>query len=456
MSRAVIYERISDDRGGTGLGVARQDQDCRALCAERGWTVAEVLVDNDRSAYSGKRRPAYERLLEGLQAGSWDVVVAWHPDRLHRSPKELERFIDVVEEAKAKVATVSAGTYDLSSATGRMAARIVGATARYASEQASERIQRKHRELAEGGHPVGGGTRPFGYLPDRVALDATEAALVRAAARDVLDGVPIRAVARAWTEAGVRTVTGTPWSSTVVRRILTSPRSAGLRVHGGKQYRGTWEPLLDELTWRRLKAVLLDPDRRVNQAPRTYLLTGGIAVCGICTAPLVARPRSDKRRSYVCASGPGFHGCGKIRVLASALEEDVRGQVAMTIDADPLPKVQGAGDVPRLLAQIDQAEAAEAELSTDYYVHRSVTRAQFQAATAALEAKLDALRSEVGRHEVARRTPLDADAVALLADDEPSLRQRAVVAGVVESVTVGPAVRGRNRYDPTRVQIAWR
>lgn len=65
--RAVIYERISDDRAGTGLGVARQDRDCRERCAREGWAVADVLVDNDRSAYSGRKRPGYQRLLEGLK-----------------------------------------------------------------------------------------------------------------------------------------------------------------------------------------------------------------------------------------------------------------------------------------------------------------------------------------------------------------------------------------------------
>ncbi|MER5688882.1 hypothetical protein [Streptomyces sp. NPDC002205] len=34
--RAAIYCRISQDRGGAGLGVARQEEDCRALCARLG------------------------------------------------------------------------------------------------------------------------------------------------------------------------------------------------------------------------------------------------------------------------------------------------------------------------------------------------------------------------------------------------------------------------------------
>ena len=46
-----IYVRISEDRAGAGLGVARQEQDCRELAARRGWDVHDVYVDNDTEAF---------------------------------------------------------------------------------------------------------------------------------------------------------------------------------------------------------------------------------------------------------------------------------------------------------------------------------------------------------------------------------------------------------------------
>jgi site-specific DNA recombinase len=51
---AAIYTRISSDRAGAGLGVDRQEDDCRNLAAKLGWEVAIVLEDNDISAYSGR------------------------------------------------------------------------------------------------------------------------------------------------------------------------------------------------------------------------------------------------------------------------------------------------------------------------------------------------------------------------------------------------------------------
>ncbi len=65
----MIYCRISNDETGAGLGVERQEQDCRELAARLGWTVVETFADNDLLAYSGKPRPRYRAMLDGIRAG---------------------------------------------------------------------------------------------------------------------------------------------------------------------------------------------------------------------------------------------------------------------------------------------------------------------------------------------------------------------------------------------------
>lgn len=65
--RVGIYVRISDDREGGGLGVKRQEDDCRLLAASLGWKVVEVHVDNDVTAADRrKKRKDYLRMLEEL------------------------------------------------------------------------------------------------------------------------------------------------------------------------------------------------------------------------------------------------------------------------------------------------------------------------------------------------------------------------------------------------------
>ena len=69
MDTAVIYCWISKDQHDDHLGVDRQQKQCRELADEEGLEVVSVLVDNDISASKGRRRPAFEELVEILSPG---------------------------------------------------------------------------------------------------------------------------------------------------------------------------------------------------------------------------------------------------------------------------------------------------------------------------------------------------------------------------------------------------
>ena len=76
MVRAGIYARISSDREGDNLAISRQLADCEQLAAKNGWRVVERYVDSDISAYGGKLRPQYIRMLEEIEAGVVDHLAS--------------------------------------------------------------------------------------------------------------------------------------------------------------------------------------------------------------------------------------------------------------------------------------------------------------------------------------------------------------------------------------------
>ena len=79
--KAAIYARISSDQDGAGAGVRRQVEDCRRKAESLGWVVAAEYVDNDLSAYSGKPRPEYQRMLADVAGGLVDGVMVYNLDR---------------------------------------------------------------------------------------------------------------------------------------------------------------------------------------------------------------------------------------------------------------------------------------------------------------------------------------------------------------------------------------
>lgn len=456
MTSAVVYCRISRDVDGEGLGVERQRKDCLDLCSKRGWSVTDVLIDNDVSAYSGKQRPGYDKAIRALTERRADALVAWHPDRLHRSPRELEDFVSIVEQTGASVATVTAGDVDLSTPEGRLQARIVGAVARKESEDKSRRLRRKHLELAEAGKVAGGGPRPFGFKADRIRHDAREVKLIREAARRVLAGESLYAITNDWTERHVPTSTGAKWSTTALKTLLMAPRVAGLRSHHGEIVGpAVWKPILDRDTWDAVTAVLRTRGRARTRPPRAYVLSGGLVRCGKCGHALVAAPR-PYGRAYACLSGHG--GCNSVSIKADPMEEFVIDAMFEALDGPELAEmVEPADDAGDVRHELGDVEGRLQDLA-DMFATGAISKAEWMRARSKLEDRRTTLEAQVA--SAVSTSPLAAYRdVGVLRSRWPTLtidQRRTIIAAVITAVNVAPAGRAGGRVDLDRVTIEWR
>lgn len=154
-STVASYERISDDREGKELGVARQREDTTELAAQDGHTIPEQakFQDNDlgASTRSRKPRPDFERLMAYVISGQVKVVYAYSNSRLTRRPMELELLIRVADRAGVQYRTKASGSDDLATADGRMVARIKAAVDAAEAERTGERVARTHLQSAQAG-----------------------------------------------------------------------------------------------------------------------------------------------------------------------------------------------------------------------------------------------------------------------------------------------------------------
>ena len=479
--RAAIYCRISLDRAGAGLGVARQQEDCRELATRLGWPVADAYVDNDVSAYSGKPRPAWQQLLAQVESGAVDAVLCWHVDRLTRSPRELEDVIDLADRHGLALATVT-GDIDLQSPTGRMVARLLGASARYESEHKGERQRRQIQQAAEAGHQVAGGRRPYGYALKRdtgritATVDPVEGPIVSECARRVLAGESIASITRDLNQREVLTSAGNPWNRTTLRRMLCSARISGRREHiPTDSYEGV-RPLVGEIVstesdWPRiisveesdrLRALLTRPDRRLTTGGARKHLLSGILHCARCGRPMVGRSSRGVLR-YVCNRNPdgGKGACGRMYITAAPTDERIRDLVLSALDSPEMATRlrQREALEPDLHARI-RADEDELEALAADHGKGEISRAEWKAARAPIVARLDAARERLATST--QTTALDGFVGTL---EEMRTRwewcnvsqRRAVVTAVLECVTVHPAtVMGRNRIDPDRIEPRWR
>lgn len=478
--QAGLYLRQSLDRDGNELGVSRQREDCAALAAAKGWDAVEY-IDNDTSASSGKKRPAYERLVADIRAGKIQAVVAWDLDRLHRRPVELEDFMALADAKHLALATVS-GDVDLSTAQGRLVARLKGAVARHEVEHKQARQKRAAKQKAEKGLPQW--RRAFGYLDTEKGPvpDPKVAPLVRKAYRLLLSGASLKEIAALFNDAGHYGLTGKPWSHSTVSLFLRAPRNAGLRVHNDEIVgKGTWKPLVPEATWRTAQAILSDPSRAPGpKSVRQHVWTG-VPLCGIkgcdgrlggqwairLTGGSPGRPKAGQTKephpgtmvrtiTYQCKK------CRRCSIRGPQLDEIlmgiIKGRLVMEDAVDLL--YDEAHDEADAEALRGEAETLYRRLDGLAAEHADglLTARQVKVATDRIQAKLDAIEKKLQApvavavfDNIRLGTPQAADDVEKLSPD----RLRAVC-NWLGTATVMPVGRHGKVFDPERVQWKWR
>lgn len=359
---AVIYARISLDQR-DGAGVERQELECRALAQREGYEVIEVCVDNSVSAYSGVRRPAFERAVELLTSGKATVLLCWHLDRVTRSLDDLQRLLRI---NGLLVHPVTGTVVDTSDASAVMSGSILTVVSRFESQHKSERVIAAARAKAQKGLLTSG--RIWGYRADGTATE--EARLAIPTLFETFIRTHNLEAAR---DAFIQIAPNAPSSRTVTRSRLTQPAYAGISTFRGEVFdvEPQWEPLIPREVFRRAEVILNSPNRRYTGHERGVVqgLGTGLFICGKCGESMIAggvmNTAGGKRQAYRCRTNAH---------LNRDREDIDRAVMALLLwrleiasaKAALLPRNDAPDPAARLSERLTEAERKLAEVTEDY------------------------------------------------------------------------------------------
>ncbi|MGN8903998.1 recombinase family protein [Collinsella sp. HCP28S3_F2] len=382
-TRAAIYLRISRDSTKRGEAIERQREDCETTCAVKGWEIVEEYVDLSISAYSGKARPNYERMISDYKAGRFDVIVAWKLDRLTRSTKGFADMLDELREQKLRICTSDLGDVDLSKSDARFTTNILVNVAQFESDRKSERSKRANLQRAKHGY-IKPGTRAFGYDGHFHVIEK-EAEVVRAIYAQYLKGSSMNAISRAIAgETGPnlpkmplsdapsvifarekgKPLPDCTWSLANTQTILRNPKYAGyvayvptingkcqspgknwteyiVRDENGNPVKAAWEAIVDTDTWwavqrKRDKNRYRKDGSPIDRAGNVRKHFGaGVYRCGICGGPM--------------HSGDSSYRCdGHVNRMRSKVDEYVLAVIRARLAREDLRDLLAKGENPRL------------------------------------------------------------------------------------------------------------
>jgi site-specific DNA recombinase len=342
--RYFTYCRKSQDSEDRQVAsIPSQEAEAARLAATRnGAQVVDVL----KEAQSAKRpgRPVFDYMLDRIEAGEADGIIAWHPDRLARNAADGGRIIDLLDTGKLKDLRFCTYTFE-NNAQGKLMLSMLFSFAKYYVDALSDNIRRGQRtQIAGGWRPS---TPPLGYLFDRVAHrvipDPDRFDAVRRIWKLVLsESQTPTAVARmASATWGLRTRQtkkrgGHALSRSGVYAILKNPFYAGLFMWNGQIHEGKHQAMITVEEFDRVQRYLR---RKGHTRPsRKHFAYTGIVKCS-CGLSVTANNTTNRYgyqyTYYHCTQRHPTFTCHEPYVRVESLETQIEAFLE-TLSVAPL------------------------------------------------------------------------------------------------------------------------
>jgi DNA invertase Pin-like site-specific DNA recombinase len=415
------YVRLSKDREDT-TSPQRQREAIKRLCDDRGWELVELFEDIDVSAYNGKARASFVRMMSRL--GEFDALVFWKLDRLTRSSVESGQVADACKAAGVNLVATDMDI-DTTTAGGKFIYTVLAAAGEMESARIAERAKSMHAYKKEREEWVG--RVPFGWrlVGKHLERNEKEQKVLEKAARRIIAGESMNKVGN---DLG--------FQRGVLGHMLNRPQ-----VH---------DALPADLAGPLAEALLARRWHRTGPAVLTLL--GGIARCEMCGKGLAMGSSRGNRKQgrwyhYRC------HEPGHVGIAGPWLNDYVTEQVLAYIDTD---KLQEAIKHRRKTGKTRKASEIEArlELLDAQYVEGKVSKARFDRMNTQLLDQLKAAQTT----ERQRGVDLPAELARNLSEKwegMPVSTRRRIIQAVVATISVTKAT-GHGPIDPSRVKIEWR
>jgi site-specific DNA recombinase len=308
-----------------------------------------------KSAFEPDKRIQFKELLELIDAGKIDGIIAWHPDRLSRNEVDASAITYRIRQGKIKDLKFASGFGFENTPEGMMMLQMTMSQSQYYSAKLSKDVKRGNATKREMGGLTG--RAPEGYLNQRtssvgrgdaiVIKDPERFDLVRKAFDLFLTGeYSVQSVYKVMTdEWGYRTMKryksgGNPISKSNLYKMFNNVRYAGLvpdPYDAERFYKANYPAMITMEEYDRVQ-VLLGRKGLPRLSSRKQFALRGFIHCGVCGGLITAESKTkyikstgrDKLYTYYHCTGRKVGGCDQ-RGL-NVTEDDLYSQLIEVLD----------------------------------------------------------------------------------------------------------------------------
>ena len=288
------------------------------------------IVEVYEEAYSAKKpgRPLFDEMMERIEKGHAQGIIAWHPDRLARNSVDGGQIIFKLDQGKLQ--DLKFCTYNFeNSPEGKFMLNIIFSYSKLYVDSLSKNIKRGNAtKIKNGWRPNGA---PTGYLnckeTSTIIPDPKHFSTVREMYELLLTGNytvdEIRRVAcDVWHYKTPRRKTqgGNFISRSGIYRILTNPFYTGLIFWNGQLHEGKHKPIVTKSEFEKAQQIL---EGRTKKKLKTQSFAySGVFSCGECGLGVTSeRKIKPSGKEYL------YHHCTRVHRTPKCTQPTINGKL---------------------------------------------------------------------------------------------------------------------------------
>ncbi len=320
-----LYARKSTDSEERQiLSIEAQLAELRLFAERERLSIAQEFTEAMTAKCPG--RPIFNEMLQRIERGEADGILAWHPDRLARNSVDGGRIVYLLDTGHIKFLKFPTFWFE-SSPQGKFMLNIAFGQSKYFIDNLSENVKRGIRQkLRRGEWPS---FSPIGYMADPksriLVIDLQKGPLVRKLFETYATGkytlADLKKLSAEW---GLLSRKGKPIPVSLIQHTLNNTFYYGLMRFKGEYYEGSHEPLISKSLFDRVQEMFVRKGRPHKYKRHNFPLLG-LASCSSCGCSITAE-RQKGHHYYRCTKKRG--ACAEPFIREEKLAEKLRVGIA--------------------------------------------------------------------------------------------------------------------------------
>jgi len=372
-----LYARKSTDVEDKQVSsIDDQIAELRAFAKQENLNIVEIFIEKQSAKIPG--RPIFNNMLDRIEKGEANGILAWHADRLARNSVDGGKIIYLLD--CGRIASLKFPTlWFENTPQGKFMLNIVFGQSKYYVDSLSENTKRGLRQkVKRGEYPS---LAPVGYINDKriksVVVDRKYAPIIRRAFELYAQGDKrLEDIAEFLAQNHIISKSGKKIHITRATFILKNPFYVGLFRYAGEIYEGKHEPIVAKKLFDRVQEVLKQRGRPHHKSKIEPQVFCGLLRCATCGMMITGEYRVKKQRNGNVHDYIYYH-CTKKNKAVKCPEPCIRQESLDKQLSSLIQKVSLRSDWAAKLLEMLEKDKTESAQSVSAFVQETETKIKF-------------------------------------------------------------------------------